>query len=137
MAALAFLGAFGLVWATPRYWRGEAYLPSQERAPAFWPLNLVLWKGAVRSMPISPAYGLLISVIFGIPAAIGYHEPVTTAWRVYGIVALSCFAVGTTLMISIVLFNRPKGLVPPNMRSQPGAIREWRETRAARKRTGP
>jgi hypothetical protein len=32
---------------------------------------------------------------------------------------------GVALHIPILLFNRPKALVPPPLRAQPGALREW------------
>jgi hypothetical protein len=34
--------------------------------------------------------------------------------------------VGFALMVSIVLFNRPKRLVPPGLRQQPGLLQERR-----------
>jgi hypothetical protein len=37
--------------------------------------------------------------------------------------------VGPALHLSIVLVSRPKALVPPALRAQPGAIEEWRRRR--------
>jgi hypothetical protein len=39
-----------------------------------------------------------------------------------GVIAL--FA-GVALHVPILLLNRPKALVPPGLRDEPGALREW------------
>ena len=43
---------------------------------------------------------------------------------------------GLMLMLTVMLFNWPKFIVPPPQRSEPGAVAEWR-ARRGRRRPGP
>jgi hypothetical protein len=119
LAGLAFL-IHGLVFG-PRWWRNElpglAYRPDD--VPEWWPYGGALWRGMLRTplvgwiaIPLGCA-GAGLAQLDGVFAGVG------------GVLAL--VSVGLVcLMVPIVLFNRPKFLVIPWLRDQPGAIAEWR-----------
>jgi hypothetical protein len=69
---------------------------------------------------------LIAAGAFG-QAGVGWSATVVLAVVGY-LIALACI-VGS---LSVVLFNRPRILVPPSMRDQPGAVVEWRLRRQRR-----
>jgi len=92
-----------------------------ERAPIWWPFSVAAWRGQRRAtyvvLPFSGAFiatcWLAIASSHGILPAV---VPVVAS----GVVLLSF-----GLFTSIVLFNRPKFVVPPTMRNEKGAIDVW------------
>jgi hypothetical protein len=97
----------------PRIWRNEwgyAWDPASGGA---------LWRGFVRSTMISgPFLGLtgVLNVIYAL------SDRRTTA--MFTVVAMLWMAL-LVCAVTIVLFNRPKRLVAPHLRHQPGAVGEW------------
>ncbi len=130
--ALAVAGTYRL----PRYWRGEtSVIPLMSR---WWPFGGPLLRGWERSMPAAFASGwsLLVAFVTGSLAAAGKRtdsQPLHDLAYV-GIAAIGVFFLSLFVMATVVLFNRPKFIVPPHLRQQPGAVQEW--FRAIRRRRG-
>lgn len=117
---LALIIAFFLAGATPqitRVWRAgqnDEFRFEYEHRPEFWPWGSALWRASYRAM--LPYVGLTaaMAVFLALPES-GAFERVRTAvvWIAVGMIAL---------MLSIALFNRPRFLVPPRLRSKPGEL---------------
>jgi len=115
----AFLAVFMLaMWiaGAPRLWRGESDV--DEPAPA-WPFGAPAWRGVIRSFIVGPP---CIALVFagGAVAELTDADDLGMAIAAFGLLAV------VALHVPILLFNRPKALVPPPLRDQPGALREWR-----------
>lgn len=74
-------------------------------------------------------WGLVLLLIYGVGGRPGLI--VTTALLVLTL------GVGGFGMAAIVLFNRPRTLVPPYLRDQPGAVAEWLDTWRRRRKPDP
>jgi hypothetical protein len=111
----ALLLAMWLVGA-PRLWRGEADV---DEPPPAWPFGATSWRGVIRSFIVCPPLiGLALA-----GAALAELTGADDLGMTLGVIGL----VGSVaLHVPILLFNRPKALVPPDLRNQPGALREWR-----------
>jgi hypothetical protein len=109
----------------PRLWRNE--IRSFDRMQAWWPLGMALWRGWVRGMPLAFFAGcfLLVAVIVGafVPQDSDSEGFAAPAW--YVIPVLGTFFMSLVLFFSVVLVNRPRFVVPPHLRDQPGALKEW------------
>jgi hypothetical protein len=118
----------GATLRLPRIWRHEA--PYFDRVPGWWIWGDALWRGWVRALPTGVGLGwylilgyvLLISVIPQTPEK-GRFGMIIPAW--FGLPFLFLFGLGFGVMAAIALFNRPKVLVPPHPRDEPGAVAEW------------
>lgn len=104
------------IWTNQWRW---AYDPNN--VPAAWPYGAALWRGLTRihvlgliAMPVG-ALMLLFDQGFDGEAA----DVLATTFAV----ALVTVVVAGWL---VILLNRPTFLVPPHLRQQPGALREWR-----------
>ena len=98
-----------------------------EEPLAWWIWGAPLWRGYVRGMAAVGATFvvdlLLIMVVIWGPGA----DAVLLATAAALVLSL---AAGLVLAITIALFNRPRWAVPPHLRAQPGAVREWRPRRS-------
>jgi len=120
------------VWGAHRMWEG--------RQPSFFdgpkPRALfggdITWRGMGRIYPLMTAWGYLCGVPIGFAFAIPERGEGLLFWvpAVTGAVALP---VTLVLVTTVHFFNTPKWMVPPHRRAEPGAIREWRDTRRARR----
>jgi hypothetical protein len=100
----------------PRLWRGESDV---DEPPPAWPFGAAAWHGVIRSFIVWPP--LLALAMAG--AAVAELTEADDVGMTLGVIGL--FG-GVALHIPILLWNRPKVLVPPPLRRQPGALREWR-----------
>ena len=122
LAAAILLGGF-ILWMTRirGLWRGDWTSPwDPEDPPRTWPYGAALWAGFVRLTPIS---GVLIGTILILFVAFQWRY----AWLLpiqilFSIVLLLVLAVAAR----IVLFNRPKWAVTPELCDAPGAFTRWR-----------
>jgi hypothetical protein len=105
--------AFGLSIAVgPRVWRNEwAYAWNPDEGGP-------LWRGFVRITPLGgPLLGLggLASLLL---------KSGSDALYVVGQVVGFAILVVIVLIVTVILFNRPRWVVAPHLRAQPGAIGE-------------
>ena len=115
---LLFLG--GVYTAVARkVWRGESGL-SGDRPPEWWFLGPATWRGVARAYIATVPFGLVI-VAGAMIAELGGNEDLGMT-----IAALALLA-GAVVHVGIVLFNRPRALVPPHLRDEPGALAERRQ----------
>ena len=115
--ALLFLGGIYLAVAA-RVWRGESGLDGG-RPPEWWFLGAATWRGVARAYVATVPFLLVMLAGAGI-AEWGGDEGVGMA------VSAAAFAAGIGVHLAIVLFNRPRALVPPHLRDEPGALAERR-----------
>jgi hypothetical protein len=115
----AFLG-FLFYIAVTRMWRNEWNTWDPDRVASWWPYGGALWRAVLRFSPAGGAAGVLT----GLSAFLLSFESdgLYGGGLVLAILALGVFFV---VCASIALFNRPKRLVAPHLRDQPGAIGEW------------
>jgi hypothetical protein len=124
VAFVCLLGVF-YVYVVAKVWLGESELDSS-KPPDIWPFGLPLWRGLSRAFVIQ---GLCVLLLIGggvASDAVG-KDSAAFDWLM-GIGLLGLFL----LAFPITLFNRPKFLVPPRQRDEPGALEEWRRERVRR-----
>ena len=115
----------GYLFAIGRVWQGRS---QQDPAspPAWWPFSLPLWRGVARAFPVQGGCVLLL-IGGGIAADLaGKESSGYDVWMTIGLVGLLGIVV---LALPITFFNRPRFLVPPHHRDEPGAVAEWRRAR--------
>jgi len=124
-------------WVLPRVWRGEL-APGGEHAPEWWPWGEALWQGMRRMGPLCyPGAGVFLAA--GVGLSLVPEQPAGAFVRPYWAVIPALGAIGLlgALMLGVVFFNRPKFIVPPYLRDQPGALAawltKWRQGRAERR----
>jgi hypothetical protein len=123
---VAILVLFAL--AITRIWQGRSELDSSS-PPPWWPFSEALWRGVARAFPVQAACVILL-IGGGIGADLaGKDSPGYDIGMSIGLVGL----LGIFLLaLPITFFNRPRFLVPPHQRDEPGAVAEWRAARARR-----
>jgi len=117
----------GVVAALPRVrplWRHETTFYDQ--TPSWWQWSDGAWKGWVRAMPVG-ALAAAMMVPAGWIAVLEWRSPITDT-------ILVALGVGSLVAVAgvaaIMLWNRPKFLVPPYRRHELGIV-------AARRRRRP
>ena len=128
-AVPAIVLALGLlaVWVgtAQRQWRGTGRLAAGEMPP-FFPFSDPVWRGVVRSFSACGPFVVLL-LAGGAAAALAPEGSATfSAAMAAGFVGLTGFVV---LHVSILFLNRPRFLVPPALRDEPGALAAWRRQR--------
>jgi hypothetical protein len=123
VVALAALGVWALT--APGQWRGEGRLRGDER-PLWFPFSEPVWRGVVRSYVIwVPCTALFLG-----GSAVAALSPLDSAAYNAGMAAASLGLFGgAAIHLPILFFNRPKALVPPSLRDEPGALEAWRARR--------
>ena len=115
----------GYVFVIGRVWQGRSeHDPSAP--PAWWPFSLPLWRGVARAFPVQGACVLLL-IGGGIGADLAGKE--SSGYDVGMTIGLAGLLGLVLLALPITFFNRPRFLVPPHQRNEPGALAEWRQTR--------
>ena len=124
-----FAGLVGLyVLAIKRVWEGRSeYGPSDP--PAWWPFSLPLWRGVARAFPVQGACAILL-IGGGIGADLAGKD--SSGYVVGMSIGLAGLLGVFLLALPITFYNRPRFLVPPHQRGEPGAFAEWRGERARR-----
>jgi hypothetical protein len=111
-----------LVRLLPRIWQGESALTSRLQE-VFGPLGPKTSQSAISSLPAAAAVLLLSGVLL---AAALVREVTDGPWEdVANAVALAItvpFLLALVAFFGVVLFNRPKFLVPPALRDRRGLL---------------
>lgn len=112
------------VWLAPRYWRHEITVLDRG-APTWWPYGAALWRAWIRTSAISGTW--LLSASIGYLLLVLGPDP---TWPIAVVIGYRAVAVGVPLTLlvaafTVILFNRPRIVVPPYLRHQPGAVAEW------------
>jgi hypothetical protein len=100
----------------------------------WWVWGAPLWRGYVRGMVAVGA--TFVTDLVAVMALIWLPGGDAVVIAVVPLLVGS-LAVGFVLMLTIVLFNRPRRLVPPYLRDQPGAVAEWLGAWRERRRADP
>jgi hypothetical protein len=110
------IGAVRLLTVLPRWWRRP--LREWSNVPTLWPFPHALFRGMVRAMGVGTALWLSVLLVLhpGVSVPIPHAFELVSAWIVIALIVV-CF--------TIQLLNWPKFLVPPYLRGEPGALREW------------
>ena len=104
--------------------------PKTLETPEKWPWSAVIWRGMVRSAPLSYAF-IVIMVPAGVVNQLFFRGDGGNFETVIG----ALFVAIVALILSVFFFNHPKIFVPPALRERPGATAEW-ESIAAERRHG-
>ena len=115
------------LFLAPRAWRGQLTF-DPGRPPGWWVWGGPLWRGWVRTTFWVCAMGWLFPVLALVAGVVSSEDPLPSGLHVPGwYLALFVGWLGGFLagIGSIVLFSRPKVLIPPRYRGQSGAIKEW------------
>jgi hypothetical protein len=104
------------VWTNE--WRGRTFDP--DVVPEYWIFGDAMWRGWFRLAFL----GYLVVSLFGIAGLLWVVGDETL--DLVGGYAAALAILLMVFIVPIVLFNRPKFLVLPWLRDQPGAIAEWR-----------
>jgi hypothetical protein len=100
-------------------WRNASPMHPDRVAP-WWPYGAISWRALLRVNTLASAMMLALAI-----TAIVLSIEGKTAQAVGG--GLSLFTIALLVpCLSVVFFNRPRFLVPPHLRHQPGAFAEWR-----------
>jgi hypothetical protein len=93
------------------------------RPQAWWPWSPDLWRAFIRIRPWAAVNTPVLVAVFACLSVVeDGHMPV-----VLGLVLIAWFLQWGLLLVTIVLFNRPKFTVPPSMRADPGLLRLHRK----------
>jgi hypothetical protein len=128
LAIVVLAGIAGLyAVAIKRVWQGTSEFDPSD-PPGWWPFSLPLWRGVSRAFPVQGACAILV-IGGGIGADLaGKDSSGYDIGMSVGLVGLLGFFL---LALPITFFNRPRFLVPPHQRDEPGALAEWRRARHA------
>lgn len=111
----------------PELWREGLWVWDYDRPEEWWGLGLPLWRGIIR-MAI-PGFVAVLPFIAVALVWTAFPEG-STMYYVLGYVGCAGLLLLAYIEGGIVLFNRPRALVPPPYRDRPGAVAEWRERRS-------
>ena len=120
---VAILILFGL--AITRIWQGRSEL-DMSSAPSWWPFSKALWRGVTRAFPVQAACVILL-IGGGIGADLAGKD--SSGYDIGMSIGLLGLLGILLLALPITFFNRPRFLVPPHQRDEPGAVAEWRAAR--------
>ncbi|MFC8274338.1 hypothetical protein ACFUJR_17765 [Streptomyces sp. NPDC057271] len=131
--AIGFFFGFGaafMTWQAVRLWRDPGLVGHFMDTFAFMPFGQETKRGEVRSLALTAGslWGITLLLVVGMldtgTSAIG---------SVFFVVALVTILGALACEVCVVLFNAPKFVVPPHMRSDLGVIAARREKRRARR----
>lgn len=101
----------------PKYWRGEYRQLHDRGSSSWWVWGDALRRGFLRGLHIGvvAAAGVSFAVVFHAAADAGVGWAGPAGWIAFGLFG-GCIAVD----LLVVLVNRPRWLVPPHARNEPG-----------------
>jgi hypothetical protein len=113
-----------------KYWDG--------RAPGWWVWGEAAYRGWVRALVIMTVAGtamvltVAVGLLLGLDADDSSVEDASTAVAVTIAVLIGVTVVLFLTAVSVILFNRPRTVVPPHLRAESGAIHLWFRRKRAR-----
>ncbi|GAA1595377.1 hypothetical protein GCM10009789_56740 [Kribbella sancticallisti] len=139
LVVIVLLGllVLGALYLMPKLWRSKADIQKDEATAKWWPFGEAFRAGFVRSIPAAVLACLMLEL--GLIA--GFFEQYLTGDGSRFASRLTVyFGTAFVLMLlvdlSVTLFNRPKFIVPPDARDEPGALRLWWSGRKYKKTRG-
>lgn len=135
IAVVFLVGGAINVWGARRQWHRKPNFFDQPRPP-FMAFGDATWHGMGRTYPLLTAWTLLFPVPIGLAFAVAEPGEGAFFWGFFAFSA-AVFVILLPFTISVHFFNTPKWMVPPHRRAEPGALREWRETRRHRREARP
>jgi hypothetical protein len=121
---LSGIVGWGLVWFVPRMWRERADRPPAK--PRRWTFRRAMQPSFVRTWALN--YFQMAALDLGLIALFLERLFTGAPSRVAGTVATTFgFVFGALLLVwpVVSLFNRPRFLVPPDLRNDRGALELW------------
>lgn len=121
---VGILGGMGIsaiaIWRIPRFWRGTTGSVLEQRLRPGWRYGQASYRRYLAALPVlSFAFGaLMLGAAIGGP---GSHAPVGSLLYNLGYVGFFLVVFGFALAIvgiSIILFGRPRSLMPPWLRER-------------------
>jgi hypothetical protein len=119
---IVFLGFGVLIAAAARglvaFWRGESRV--WEHRPAWWPWGELVFRAWVRMMALGVATLALLDIIFLFSELGAYEGDGAEFW----LAAIPLFLLLTVwiLCTTVAFYNRPRWVVPPHLRDDPGIV---------------
>lgn len=128
VVAIVLLGllVLGCLVLLPKLWRSKADIQRSEATAKWWPFSEALREGFVRSIPAAVLALLMLELglIAGFFAQYLTGDGSRFAGRL-NVYFGTAFVVMLLVDLGVTLFNRPKFIVPPDARSEPGAVQLW------------
>lgn len=119
--AIGLYLAIFLPKVTRMMWRGE-HKWMCEPMPSWWLWGGPLWHGVVRAAVLQGPAALAVIGTLVLGVFVGESSPLAPlAYALLGFASVIMFL----LVPPVVLLARPRFLIPPPLRSQPGALKEW------------
>jgi len=112
-----------LVSSLPKWWSGRDSTFRADVAPGWWPLDLALWRGLVRSLLSVTAFISFMAI--GVLVASFLPESIENRLPWLGAFFFIGFTVLFIVDLSVMFYNSPKFLVPPHLRKG-DSVREER-----------
>lgn len=121
------LGPVIMTWKAIQLWKNANLVDDFMDAFSFLPFGKEVRRGEVRS------FGLSVTSVWGVAVLIwlALTDSDSSAPSFVLIAALVTILVPLLCEVSVVLFNTPKFVVPPHMRSDAGVLAARRARRAA------
>jgi hypothetical protein len=123
----------------PSIWDGRAIPTLERNLGPFIPYGNAVLRGSVRATPVA-IIGFTAIFIGALSGDLFQHlqDSVVVGPILTLFIAATCIAVLCAAMaLSILLINWPRAAVPPSLRSQKGAIGEWRASNSRDGSAGP
>ena len=133
VAVLAIISAIALV-SLPGTWSGRRLPALERRFRVYWVWGEASLRGSIRATPVAVIGGnalVAAAIALLVREAIGDAFARTVLLWV-GLAAFAASLLCLLLMVTVVLFNAPKAVVPPPLRHEPGLLAEWRRNRKPR-----
>jgi len=106
----------------PFYWQRR--VRTLDKVPSWWFWGEQLWYGWVRWAPTACIWLFLLSIFVFTIKVTGYSSEENKS-LILGLIGAAVLLSPLLLGVTILLFNWPKQLVFPHLRSQSGALEVW------------
>ncbi|WP_328889558.1 hypothetical protein [Streptomyces sp. NBC_00316] len=123
-------GSTYMTWKATQLWRHADLVDFFIQTLSFMPFGKEVKRGEIRSLGLTAVslWGVTTLLLMGL-LDVEMTGPTTVLFAITTVIVLLCLL----CEISVILFNAPKIVVPPHMRSDPGLL----AARKASRSTGP